>query len=394
MQYALSLLYGKHEESLDTYNNNLFNASKEESYDDVGNDFINTYGSFLVSLDTLVNNMYYGFIEESIDSIENNMLRGVIKYGTGEYKQYTRQEIKKNILTFIKSQKYKSDVICQMDMSKINDLIDKLLNARILRKDEYYVHYMCYISRGYDYKKGSHEASTPITTHLTMISFGTVTNLSNFAWSDINSLCDQNEGIKFHHDTYSLAYDLNVPLRGIFINIFSLIKKLSPQTLPIEKYNNSDHGTTHYVNMYNENIWETQMELPDYSEISYSGNKCYITKHTDMFELITKILDLNKKYSMQLDYELKQKNHTFTKQKAELIKKIKSQEVEINNLKNQLLDAIPEQNRCCICFGYTDKKKVIVPCGHTQYCNTCINKLKQCALCNKNVNSIVELFGL
>lgn len=42
----------------------------------------------------------------------------------------------------------------------------------------------------------------------------------------------------------------------------------------------------------------------------------------------------------------------------------------------------------------TDKKKVYVPCGHGQYCSTCIEGFAECALCRKTVTSVVKLFNI
>lgn len=64
-----------------------------------------------------------------------------------------------------------------------------------------------------------------------------------------------------------------------------------------------------------------------------------------------------------------------------------------NKTRDQLKDSIPEEYRCSICFGFTDKKTICVPCGHAQYCGTCIRNLLECSLCRRTVTSVVKTFN-
>lgn len=55
---------------------------------------------------------------------------------------------------------------------------------------------------------------------------------------------------------------------------------------------------------------------------------------------------------------------------------------------------VPLENQCTVCFGYTDKKEALIPCGHTKYCKKCINKAVQssnCFICNGKVSTSIEL---
>ena len=65
-----------------------------------------------------------------------------------------------------------------------------------------------------------------------------------------------------------------------------------------------------------------------------------------------------------------------------------SEEVAFLRRKEEL---IPSEYKCRMCFGFTDKKKILIPCGHTQYCNICITELTKCSLCGSNVNSVIEI---
>ncbi len=49
---------------------------------------------------------------------------------------------------------------------------------------------------------------------------------------------------------------------------------------------------------------------------------------------------------------------------------------------------------CLICVTPCKQKYALVPCGHTQMCINCYNKLQQkkCPLCNNQINSIIKIY--
>lgn len=55
-------------------------------------------------------------------------------------------------------------------------------------------------------------------------------------------------------------------------------------------------------------------------------------------------------------------------------------------------DEIPEAEQCVICMNRTKKNKILVPCGHTQYCQKCISDLKVCSICRTKVGSIIKIY--
>lgn len=57
-------------------------------------------------------------------------------------------------------------------------------------------------------------------------------------------------------------------------------------------------------------------------------------------------------------------------------------------------DDIPDENKCVICFSNTSRKKVLVPCGHTQFCEECLDniELRNCPLCREYIEKIIKLF--
>lgn len=57
-------------------------------------------------------------------------------------------------------------------------------------------------------------------------------------------------------------------------------------------------------------------------------------------------------------------------------------------------DDIPNENKCSICFSKTDKKNIIVPCGHTQFCETCIKgRFDHCPICRSKVEKVIKIFN-
>ena len=52
---------------------------------------------------------------------------------------------------------------------------------------------------------------------------------------------------------------------------------------------------------------------------------------------------------------------------------------------------IPESEKCVICKLLCKKNKILVPCGHVQFCDTCITKLSTCPICNESITSICEI---
>jgi len=55
---------------------------------------------------------------------------------------------------------------------------------------------------------------------------------------------------------------------------------------------------------------------------------------------------------------------------------------------------IAKENECFICYHPTKKDACLVPCGHTQYCITCIKKSvtdKRCAICLQEVSTSVKI---
>ena len=68
-------------------------------------------------------------------------------------------------------------------------------------------------------------------------------------------------------------------------------------------------------------------------------------------------------------------------------------QLRIADIKKLSIDPIPIENQCVICFGYTGKNNVLVPCGHTQYCVQCIDSIKECSICRSVVMQKVAVYN-
>lgn len=56
-------------------------------------------------------------------------------------------------------------------------------------------------------------------------------------------------------------------------------------------------------------------------------------------------------------------------------------------------DKIPSEDKCVICFSKTEKNKVLVPCGHRQFCEKCISKnFENCSICRTKIEKIIKIF--
>lgn len=55
-------------------------------------------------------------------------------------------------------------------------------------------------------------------------------------------------------------------------------------------------------------------------------------------------------------------------------------------------DEIADEDKCSICYNYTEKQNILVPCGHTQYCTKCITDLTKCAICRADVTQVMKIF--
>ncbi len=64
------------------------------------------------------------------------------------------------------------------------------------------------------------------------------------------------------------------------------------------------------------------------------------------------------------------------------------------NTNTNLSENNENTTECCICMTQYKQKCALTPCGHTQMCFDCYNKLqkKKCPLCNTQINSIIKLY--
>jgi hypothetical protein len=85
----------------------------------------------------------------------------------------------------------------------------------------------------------------------------------------------------------------------------------------------------------------------------------------------------------KLKVEREEENEKFEKRRVERVGRIQMR-------KKQLLEINTEE--CVICFEHKSNNKALVPCGHTNYCNICIDKLENCAVCRGKITSVLTLY--
>jgi hypothetical protein len=54
------------------------------------------------------------------------------------------------------------------------------------------------------------------------------------------------------------------------------------------------------------------------------------------------------------------------------------------------IDGDNDEYRCCVCYKFTERKQILVPCGHTQYCKVCIRGLKTCRVCKIKIKQVIQ----
>ena len=77
----------------------------------------------------------------------------------------------------------------------------------------------------------------------------------------------------------------------------------------------------------------------------------------------------------------------------ELIAANKEKEAMMEELTVQLKYLKDHEEPCCVCFERANKNKVLIPCGHRQYCDECVTRLDgKCAICRAGIGEIVDIY--
>jgi E3 ubiquitin-protein ligase NEURL3 len=67
-----------------------------------------------------------------------------------------------------------------------------------------------------------------------------------------------------------------------------------------------------------------------------------------------------------------------------------------SQLLNELITKEESAKKCIICFEKEAGNFALVPCGHTQFCCSCIEEInkrtKECSLCKTNIESVLKLY--
>lgn len=350
-------------------------------------------------------------MKENFEKIKNDMLdklvsgvrldifdkiNGTIVENNTEVKIYTFEDVEKKCLN-INCDGRNNDIKERMKTLLSNGM-KHLREISTLKNGEHIVHYINYNRIVYNNQGGYSQSGE----WCVVIILGIVTNHSNLTWLEIKTRHNRYNNYIDDINTVHKKYDMNTPLHNIFINVMMAIKSLSPQLLNSCMFTSGQKGGSWSQNSYNE---RDSAEV--YITNTHRGNALYcpdtgcanndrcIILYREMYDIIVKILDMNKKYSMNMlvELDLQKKYEKLLKDKDAIEVTNKLLEDKIKKLENQLKDSIPVEHQCCICFGYTDKKTICVPCGHAQYCCQCIKKLSKCAICRESVTSVVKTYS-
>lgn len=67
----------------------------------------------------------------------------------------------------------------------------------------------------------------------------------------------------------------------------------------------------------------------------------------------------------------------------------------IHKLINDFFGNTSTSTECCICLKDISVRIVLVPCGHINFCNKCIDMLnkKECPLCSGQIEKYIKIYG-
>ena len=130
----------------------------------------------------------------------------------------------------------------------------------------------------------------------------------------------------------------------------------------------------------------------------------YRHAYNNMKEFLMHVIDINKEHhsTSPSETEIKNMNEMVVQMGGaikELTNALKSKDDEIIQLKLRIedmkkkLSEIPPDNMCVICNRYTKKCDVLVPCGHTQYCQRCVHIIKRCIVCRADVMQTIKILN-
>lgn len=66
--------------------------------------------------------------------------------------------------------------------------------------------------------------------------------------------------------------------------------------------------------------------------------------------------------------------------------------IYIPNKGHFLIRNVKEVIECQICFEEIDVRKVLLPCGHSKFCEDCLEKLDTCPICRRKIDKTITLF--
>lgn len=204
---------------------------------------------------------------------------------------------------------------------------------------------------------------------------------------DLNLLCDNTKdiivNITFDHINYG-------DLLNIYLEYDVMVAKTMNGQINYNKmkeyYIKQQKEYDHEHKRINENFNRSMDDFNIDKEMSQLSNDLQI-------EILEKRLNAKCiNHHKETDTDIKQLNEKVTELKNNITYLQKMTENFSKVIKN--INTVTHQidNACCICFEDTNKEIVLVPCGHRQYCSSCIGKINKCALCNSIITQKIRIY--
>lgn len=139
---------------------------------------------------------------------------------------------------------------------------------------------------------------------------------------------------------------------------------------------------------YEEDYDKLKYQINNYPYIKHTKNEpiqktALELKHDAEFEQFIKLME---------DAEKTYRQHSYSEQPRSSTSAVIDEKKEIKKEEKKQEDTSDNQEGKCHCCYESDEICLIVPCGHTKYCKTCIEKLKQCPECRVDIKGHIRAF--
>lgn len=142
--------------------------------------------------------------------------------------------------------------------------------------------------------------------------------------------------------------------------------------------------------------WKTrQIQLSNYNQ--RLRNEIQILEETlkDNKEKFEKFKEMSEEDIEELEediQELEEENAKLTEELKSAITKTEVAEERIAEKWEETITLSENDGRCVICLKEHAATHALIPCGHRSYCIICCEKISECSICKKHVESSMRIF--